>query len=152
MVAQGGLRPYTQQGQDSAAAGMGARLPKEGLQGLGLTNEPDSHLSHSGLKVLEVGQALMQVLFSLALVLHQLERGQGDGHATQPPSWLKQPLLPALIITKSPSLSLGAGKGETPWGFVLEDGNKGSSRLWAQGCSRASGGFGCRAALIQAAP
>lgn len=151
-MAQGGLRPCTQQGQDSAAAGMGARLPKEGLQGLGLTNEPDSHLSHSGLKVLEVGQALMQVLFSLALVLHQLERGQGDGHATQPPSWLKQSLLPALIITKSPSLSLGAGKGETPWGFVLEDGNKGSSRLWAQGCSRASGGFGCRAALIQAAP
>lgn len=60
----------------------GPGCPKAGLQGLGLTNKPDSHLSHSGLRVPEVRQALMQVLFSPALVLHQLERGQADGHVT----------------------------------------------------------------------
>ena len=70
---------------DSAVAGTGARLPKEGPRGLWLTDEPHGRLSHGGLSILQVWQALMTVFFSPAPVLHHLERAQGDGHVTAPP-------------------------------------------------------------------
>ena len=69
----------------SAAAGTGARLPKEGPRGLWLTDEPHGRLSQGGLSILQVRQALIQVFFSPAPVLHQLERAQGYGHVTEPP-------------------------------------------------------------------
>lgn len=142
MVAQGGLRPCTQEGQGSAAAEAGARLPKGGLQELRLTHEPDSHLSHSGLRVLEVRQALMQVLLSPALVLHQLEIGRGNGDVTQPPQ-LAGTVPPASTHHyQELSLSMGVGKGKTPWGSVLEDRNKGAAPGCGLGAAAGLGGGG----------
>lgn len=75
--------------------GDGARLPKEGPWGLGLTNEPEGCLSHGGLRAPQVGLAVPHKLLGPAAVLGQLQGAQGCGQYSEGLSWPDQPLLPA---------------------------------------------------------
>lgn len=91
-----------------------ARLAQKG-PGLGLTDEPDGRQAHGGLRVPQVGQALLHVVFSPAPPLHQLQGapGMSPGLPQSPPVGWRCPSCqyPSLLSPPCCWMQQGAWRG-----------------------------------------